>query len=106
MRTMMIATVGLAFTLAACGDGSAFDESFKSSYREKMITACSEAAKGSIPAGVNIDLSKVCGCTADKIMEGKSAKELMSNAPGSAEDIAKAQQCVTELYPELVGKAK
>lgn len=95
----MMAIMGLALTLTACGDGSSFDKTFKSSYREKLITTCTTSAKGSIPAGVNIDLDKICGCAADKIMEGKSAKDLATNMPGSAQDIAKAQACITELYP-------
>ncbi len=100
MRSIIIALSVL--TLTACGEGSAFDESFKASFREKLVTTCTSSASGSIPAGVNIDLDKICGCAADKIMEGKSAKELVSTVPGSAEDLAKVRQCMTELYPNGV----
>lgn len=98
----MLAIAGMALTLTACGEGSALDESFKSSYREKLVSTCTSSAQSYIPAGVNIDLDKICGCTADKIMEGKSAKELATTVPGSAEDIAKVQACVGELYPQGV----
>ncbi len=100
MRTLILAT--LAHCLTACGEGSAVDEGIKATYREQLVTTCSATAEGYLPAAANIDLDKICGCAADKIMEGKSATDLATTVPGSAEDLAKIRQCATELYPDGV----
>ena len=89
----------LPFTLAACGEGSSFDESLKATYREKLVTTCAATAQGSIPDTITVDIDKICACAADKVMEGKSAKDLVSTVPGSAEDLAKVQACVKEIGP-------
>lgn len=98
MRTLILAT--LALSLTACGEGSAVDESIKATYREQLVTTCSATASGYLPTTANIDLDKICGCAADKIMEGKSATDLATTVPGSAEDLAKIRLCATELYPD------
>lgn len=103
MRTILAAltlALTLPLTLTACGEGSLVDESFKATYREQLVSTCTTTASGSIPAGVNIDLDKICGCAAEKVMEGKSATDLATTVPGSAEDLAKIKQCMTELYPQ------
>lgn len=103
MRITAIALATLALCLTACGDGSAVDESIKATYREQLVTTCSATASGYLPSSTaNIDLDKICGCAADKIMEGKSATDLATTVPGSAEDLAKIRLCATELYPDGV----
>ena len=104
MRTLTLILTALSLT--ACGEGSALDERFKTSFREKLVTTCTATAVGQIPAGVEIDLDQLCACAADKIMEGKTAKELMTTVPGSAEDLAKVQTCVSELAPIKIDVAK
>lgn len=91
--------------LTACGEGSAFDESFKTSYREKFVASCTTGAQSTIPEGVEVDLNKICACAADKIMEGKSAKDLATTMPGSAEDMAKVQLCAKEVGPVKINTA-
>lgn len=91
--------------LTACGEGSAFDESFKTSYRAKFVSTCIAGAEGQIPAGVMVDLDKICGCAADKVMEGKSATDLATTVPGSAEDFDKVKQCISELGPVKINTA-
>lgn len=92
----------LALTLTACGEGSAVDERIKTTYREQLVATCSATASGYVPAGANIDIDKICGCAADKVMEGKSVTDLATTVPGSAEDIAKIRLCASELYPDGV----
>lgn len=98
--------IGLVFSailaLTACGEGSSFDESFKASFREKTIAACAVQAKDRVPAGLDVDVTKVCGCVTDKIMEGKSATQLASAMPGAAEGMAMTKACLTELYPNAM----
>ena len=104
-RTLfMLAPLSL-LALAACGEGSAFDESFKTTYREKFVATCVAGAEGQIPAGVTVDLDKICTCAADKVMEGKSATDLATTVPGSAEDLDKVKQCISELGPVKIGGA-
>ena len=98
--------VSLALALTACGEGSVVDESFKASFREKLVITCAATADGKIPVGVSVDIDQLCSCAADKVMEGKTAKDLVTTIPGSAEDMAKLQTCLTELAPVKVGPAK
>ena len=104
MKKLII--ISLALTLTACGEGSVVDESFKASFREKLVMTCAATAEGKIPAGVIVDIDQLCTCAADKVMEGKSAKDLVTTIPGSAEDMAKLQTCLTELAPVKVGPAR
>lgn len=97
-----LALLLIPLTLTACGEGSALDESIKVTYREKLVATCSATASGYLPTGANVDVDKICGCAADKVMEGKSATDLATTVPGSAEDLAKIRQCATELYPDGV----
>lgn len=97
--------MALPLALTACGEGSSFDEGFKSSFREKLVTACVDNAKGQLPAGVNVDLDKICGCSADKIMEGKSASELMTEGFGTADQLEKVKACVAEHAPGVLKPA-
>ncbi len=104
MRILAIAALTVTpLLLSACGEGSAFDENFKKTFREEAVSQCVAGAKGSMPPGINVDLEKICGCTADKVMEGKSAAELMKAAANeSREAITHVQACVAETYPELM----
>lgn len=95
---IIIATIVMALPLAACGKGSAFDESFKKSFREKYVTNCSSAAKTAAPAGTTIDFDRLCGCTADKVMKDRSATELASLSDADQQTALKA--CVAEVYPQ------
>ncbi len=92
----------IPLTLTACGEGSAVDAQIKATYREQLVSVCTSTASGYLPTGANVDLDKVCGCAADKVMEGKSATDLATTVPGSAEDLAKVRECATELYPDGV----
>lgn len=86
-------------TLTACGDGSSIDESVKTRIRQQLIATCTVSAEAQIPEGVTVDLDKLCTCAADKVMAGKSAKELITNPPTSAEDLSVVQECVKEVGP-------
>ena len=105
MNMRMMAFAGLALSLTACGDDTAVDEGFKATYRNKLVATCTATAQSYVPAGVVVDIDKICGCGADKIMEGKSAKELATTVPGNAEDVAKVRECITELGPVKIGAA-
>ena len=68
----------ISLCLAGCGEGSSFDTSFKKSYREKGIQGCVEQARRRSPLGAaNVDIEGLCSCTIDRMMEGKSARDLI-----------------------------
>lgn len=92
-------------TLAACGEGSALDEQVQASVRSSLIASCAVTAQGQVPEGVNVDLNKVCDCAVDKLMAGKSLKELAANPPTSAEDLAPIKACLKEAGPVTMAPA-
>lgn len=70
--------LAVSLLLAGCGEGSSFDTSFKKSFRDKGIKGCVEQARIRSPMGAaNVDIEGLCTCTIDKVMEGKSASDLM-----------------------------
>jgi hypothetical protein len=103
MRQLLIiaATTGLC-ALAACGEGSAFDNSFRTSYREKAVESCTAGARAAIPAGVQVDVQRVCTCAVERHMEGKSATELMGNDDQPAAQAA-TEQCLREEMARVGG---
>ena len=87
--------------LAGCGGGTAFDDSFKTSYKEKFVANCVSSAKATMPAAAQAAggaaAAKVCGCTADKVMQNATATDL---AQVSNERVmAAGKECVTQFYP-------
>ena len=63
-RMMTIALLSVA--LAGCGEGSALNDTVQISVRESLVATCTTAAGEQIPEGINVDISAVCGCAADK----------------------------------------
>ena len=91
MRThSLLALPCLVLALSACGEGGVLDESVKTTVREQLIATCTATAEGQIPEGVTVDLKQVCDCAADKVMDGKSVQDLVTNPPTSAETWADA----------------
>jgi hypothetical protein len=100
MRThSLLALPCLALALAACGEGGVLDESVKTTVREQLVATCTATAEGQIPEGVTVDLNQVCNCAADKVMDGKSVQDLVTNPPTSAEDLNKVRECLKEMGP-------
>ena len=94
MRAKFI-MLAVSLILAGCGEGSSFDTSFKKSFREKGIKGCVDQARLRSPIGAaNIDIEGLCACTIDKMMEGKSATDLMG-APDSNKAKEAAASCAT-----------
>ena len=90
--------------LAACGEGSAFDNGFRTSYRERAVESCLTGIRAGAPAGVRLDFRRVCECAVDRHMEGKSSTELMSGEDATATQRA-AEQCVIEEARRVGGGA-
>jgi hypothetical protein len=100
MRThSLLALPCFALALTACGEGGVLDESVKTTVREQLVATCTATAEGQIPEGVTVNLNQVCSCAADKVMDGKSVQDLVSNPPTSAEDLDKVRECLKEMGP-------
>lgn len=102
-RMMTIALLSVA--LAGCGEGSALNDTVQISVRESLVATCTTAAGEQIPEGINVDISAVCGCAADKVMDGQSVADLVSNPPSPSEAMSKVQACLKELGPVKVDAA-
>ncbi len=99
-RLPTAATIASIALLASCGPGSAFDNSFRESYREKAVEGCVQGSRAAAaPPGV--DFQRICECAVDRHMEGKSATELMGEADDTARSGAQdaTMQCVRDLVP-------
>ena len=68
---------------------------FRTSYREKAIESCTAGARAAMPAGVQVDVNRVCTCAVERHMEGKSATELMGNDDQQAAQAA-TERCLRE----------
>lgn len=88
--------------LSACGEGGVVDENLKSTVRQSIVASCAATAEGQVPEGVDVDLTKLCDCAADKLMAGKSVQELVANPPTSVEDLAPIKECIGEIGPVTV----
>ncbi len=86
--------------LVGCGPGSAFDNSFRESYREQAVESCVQGASAA-PAVPGVDFRSICECTVDRHMAGKSASDLMGEGgeidQAAARDLS--MQCVRDLVP-------
>ena len=89
----------LTLMLPACGEGGSIDDSLKATVRQQLVATCEATAESQVPEGLTVNLNQLCSCAADKVMAGKSAKDLIANPPTSAEDLNKVQECLTEIGP-------
>ena len=74
--------------------GCQSEEDYKLRWRETAVNACVQQARsGGLPQG--IDPARLCNCSIDRLMEGKSAAELRSYRP-TPQDSEAAQRCAAE----------
>lgn len=104
MKRMMTIAL-LSVTLAGCGEGGALNDTLQISVRESLVATCTTAAGEQIPEGVDVDVGTVCGCAADKVMNGQSVAYLVANPPSPTEAMSKVQACLLELGPVKIDAA-
>ncbi|WP_295489517.1 hypothetical protein [Sphingorhabdus sp. EL138] len=102
-RMMTIALLSAA--LAGCGEGSALNDTVQISVRESLVVTCTTAAGEQIPEGIDVDIGTVCACAADKVMDGQSVSDLVTNPPSPTEAMSKVQACLQELGPVKIDAA-
>jgi hypothetical protein len=91
--------------LAGCGEGSALNDTVQVSVRESLVATCTTAAGEQIPEGIDVDINAVCGCAGDKVMDGQSVADFVSNPPSPSEAMSNVQACLKELGPVKVDAA-
>ena len=92
----MLAAAAL-LALGACDSGGVVDQTIRHGVRQSAVQACRSWVPQSeivLAAGVNMD--RLCGCAADRILKGKGASELGDFRPGGPELSAAVSQCLKE----------
>jgi hypothetical protein len=98
------AAPALLLCLAGCGEGSAFDNGVRSSFRENAVQSCVTASRNA-PGGVQLDWPRLCGCAIDRYMTGKSTTDLRNADPHDPALRAATQQCMMEQIGAQAGGA-
>ena len=98
------AACAMTIPLAGCGEGSAFDNGFRTSFRENAVTSCVTASR-SAPNASRFDWQRLCGCAIDRYMNGKSSSDLRSANPEDPALRANAEQCAMEQVNGAAGMA-
>ena len=96
MRLLLaVVTILPMAALAACQS----EESARNTFRTTSIEACVSASRNTSvpPQMAGFDWQRMCTCATDKIMEGKSARELAQLTPGGPGQNEAVQQCVMDM---------
>lgn len=97
MRIILLAGAACAATLSlsGCGEGSAFDNGIRTRFRENAVESCVTASRNA-PNASQLDWPRLCGCSIDRYMAGKSTSELRNANPQDPALRAASQQCAME----------
>lgn len=93
----MLAAVSLLL-LAACDSGGVVDQTIRHGVRQSAVEACTAwVPQSEIALAAGVDPERLCGCAADRILEGKAASKLAELRPSSLELRAAVTQCVADV---------
>ncbi len=102
----MLAAMSL-LSLAACDSGGVVDQSIRRGVRQSAVQACTAwVPQSEIALAAGVDPERLCGCAADRILEGKGASDLADLRPSSPELRAAVAQCVAEDQTAETGARK
>jgi hypothetical protein len=106
MRTLLAGTAACALilSLAGRGEGSAFDNGARTSFRENAVESCVTASRNA-PNSSQFDWPRLCGCSIDRYMAGRSTSELRNANPQDPALRAASQQCAMEQVNAAAGPA-
>ena len=101
MRILLAgAACALSLALAGCGEGSAFDNGMRTSFRENAVQSCVTASRNA-PNTPQLDWQRLCGCSIDRYMANKSSSDLRNANPEDPALRASSEQCAMEQVNEL-----
>jgi hypothetical protein len=98
------AACAMSLSLAGCGEGSAFDNGIRTSFRENAVQSCVTASRNA-PNAPQLDWPRLCGCSIDRYMQGKSTSDLRNANPEDPALRAASQQCAMEQVNAAAGAA-
>lgn len=105
MRILLAgAACAMTLSLAGCGEGSAFDNGVRTSFRENAVQSCVTASR-SAPNAPQLDWPRLCGCSIDRYMADKSTSDLRTANPEDPALRAASQQCAMEQINAAAGAA-
>lgn len=88
----------LLLSLAACDSGGVIDQTVREGVRQSGLAACTAwVPQSDLARAAGVDTEGLCGCAANRILEGKQTAELADLKPSSAELRAAVTQCVAEV---------
>lgn len=84
-------------SLAACDSGGVVDQTVRQGVRQSAVEACSQwIPQFGLATATGLDPNRLCGCAADRLMEGRTATDVATNTPGMPEVRAAVGQCVAD----------
>lgn len=101
---LMGAACAMTLSLAGCGEGSAFDNGVRTSFRDNAVQSCVTASRAA-PNAPRFDWPRLCGCSIDRYMAGKSTSDLRNADPQDPALRAATQQCAMEQAAAIAGGA-
>lgn len=85
-------------SLAACDSGGVVEQTIQRGVQQSAVQACTAwLPQSEIALAAGVDPERLCGCAANRILEGKGASDLADLRPSSAELHAAVAQCVAEV---------
>jgi len=96
-----IVAVALIPSLAGCGEGSAFDNGMRASFRDNAVQTCvDESRQQQTQQTAGVDWPRLCACGIDRYMEGRATWDLaVDTNPDEDRMRAAMTQCVQEIAP-------
>ena len=102
-----VLAVTLLLSLAACDSGGVVDQTVREGVRQSGLAACTAwVPQSDIVRAAGVDTDRLCGCAADRILEGKRTTQLADFKPSSAELRAAVAQCVAEVQTGAKGAGR
>ena len=86
---------GLVVATAALA-GCQSDEQFKRQWRQTVVNACIEDLRVRLRSS-GVDATRVCNCSIDRIMHGKSVTQLRDYRSGQADEEIGAQCAIEDM---------
>ena len=92
MRTSLAALTMMVAVLPACG---AAESEARDAFREGAVALCvANSERAAPPAMAGFDWQRLCGCATDRVMDGRSLRELAGLTPGGPEQRDALARCV------------
>ena len=97
----LIVAFPLILLAAGCDNGGVVDTAIQQGARQSAIEACKAwMPQSEIAAAAGLDGDRLCGCAADRILDGKGVGDLAELRPDGPAARAAIAQCVAQIQKE------